>query len=497
MGLHCNFSLPAYLWITLIRMSQLKHKEQLSFRAALSVIVGSIIGAGLFMKPAAMAAQLNHPFAMTLVWVLAGLFTLCGALVVAELGVLMPSTGGLFVHFTHCYGKKTGYLYGWSAFSVINTASIAAIAFICSYYIDAIVHLPHLDSQTELSVVIPIYPLGVLYPLKDFFVKLLAIFLVILFTWLNTRSVQWGGRFQLIASGINVLILLFIPLLIFTSGEGSTSNFITVPTVSTSFPGITAWTAALTGAFFALDGWVNIISIAGEVKKPARTIPRALVMGVLICLTLYILMNQAYLFVLPVDKMAQSHVVAADALMQARGTTAANLVSLLIVFCTLGALNGNIMAAPRITYAMGKDKVFPTFLGVRNNSTGAPTAALWMHGIWISLFIFSGSFDLLADMYIFVTWMAYGLAAFAIFKLRKTNPEANRSYRVWAHPLTTGLFILFSFVYLIITLVNDVYQYNRGEKPVINSLAGLVFVLAGLPLYTYFERKNKKRESLT
>lgn len=468
-------------------------KEQLSYRAALSVIVGSIIGAGLFMKPAAMAAQLNHPIAMTLVWVFAGLFTLCGALVVAELGVMMPSTGGLFVHFSTCYGKKTGYLYGWSAFSVINTASVAAIAFICAYYIDAIVHLPHLDTQTELSFIIPIYPLGKLYPLKDLFVKLLAIFLVIVLTWLNAKSVQLGGRFQVVASGVNVFILLLIPLLIFTSGMGSASNFISVPTVATSFPGITAWTAALTGAFFALDGWINIISIAGEVKKPARTIPRALVTGVLICLTLYILMNQAYLFVLPVNEMAQSRVVAADALLNARGTTAANLVSLLIVFCTLGALNGNIMASPRITYAMGKDKVFPSFLGMRNARTGAPAAALWLHGVWISLFIFSGSFDLLADMYIFVTWMAYALAAFAIFKLRKRNPDANRSYRVWAHPFTTGLFILFSLAYLVITLVNDVYLFKMGEKPVINSLVGLVFVLAGLPIYAYFERKNKKR----
>ena len=474
-------------------MSKSIYKGQLSSRAALSVIVGSIVGAGLFMKPASMAAQLNHPIAMTLVWILAGLFTLCGALVVAELGVMMPSTGGLFVHFSHCYGKKTGFLYGWSAFSVINTASVAAIAFICSFYIDSLVQLPKLDPQIEASVVWSIYPLGSLYPLKDFSVKLLAIFLVILLTWLNTQRVQSSGRFQLIAAGVNGGILLLIPILIFTSENGNSAHFFKGVSTLSSASAITGWAAALTGAFFALDGWINIISIAGEVNNPAKTIPRSLFMGVLICLILYLVMNQAYLYVLPVEKMATTHVVAAEALGAARGPYAAGLVSLLIVFCTVGALNGNIMACSRITYAMGKQKVFPSFLGVRSASTGSPTAALWLHGGWISLLIFSGSFDMLADMYVFVTWMAYALAALAVFKLRRTNPNLNRPYRVWAHPITTGIFIIFSIGYLLVTLYNDVYLFSSGQKPVVNSVVGLLFVLMGLPLYAYYNRKNKAK----
>lgn len=473
-------------------MSNPIHKGRLSFKAALSVIVGSIIGAGLFMKPASMAAQLNHPIAMTLVWILAGLFTLCGTLVVAELGVMMPSTGGLFVHFSHCYGKKTGFLYGWSAFSVINTASVAAIAFICAYYVDTLVLLPKMDPQFEMSVVWSIYPLGNLYPLKDFSVKLLAIFLVILLTWLNTQRVQSSGRFQLIASVVNGAILLLIPILIFTSDNGDSAHFFKGTSTLSSASTITGWAAALTGAFFALDGWINIVSIAGEVNNPAKTIPRTLFLGVLICLALYLLMNQAYLYVLPVEKMAQAHVVAADALQVARGPLAAGLVSLLIVFCTIGALNGNIMASSRITYAMGKQQVFPSFLGARNASTGSPTAALWLHGGWISFLIFSGSFDMLADMYVFVTWMAYGLAALAVFRLRKTSPNLSRPYRVWAHPLTTGIFIVFSFSYLLVTLYNDFYLFSIGQKPVVNSLVGLLFVLTGLPLYAYYNKSNKK-----
>jgi APA family basic amino acid/polyamine antiporter len=477
-------------------MSKSIHKGQLSYRAALSVIVGSIIGAGLFMKPASMAAQLNHPIAMTLVWILAGLFTLCGTLVVAELGVMMPSTGGLFVHFSHCYGKKTGFLYGWSAFSVINTASVAAIAFICAYYIDALVQLPKLDPHIEVSVIWSIYPLGSLYPLKDFSVKILAIFLVILLTWLNTQRVQSSGRFQLISAGVNGAILLLIPILIFTSKNGSSTHFYSSASMLTAVPPITGWAAALTGAFFALDGWINIVSIAGEVNNPSKTIPRTLFLGVLICLTLYLMMNQAYLYVLPVERMAQSHVVAAEALEAARGPYAAGFVSLLIVFCTVGALNGNIMACSRITYAMGKEKVFPSFLGKRNESSGSPTAALWLHGGWISILIISGSFDMLADMYVFVTWMAYVLAALAVFRLRKTHPNLSRPYRVWAHPITTGIFILFSLSYLLVTLYNDVYLFSSGQKPVVNSAIGFLFVLTGLPLYAFYNRKNKNEPKI-
>ena len=466
-------------------------KGQLSFKAALSVIVGSIIGAGLFMKPASMAAQLNNPVAMVLVWVLAGVFTLCGTLIVAELGVMMPSTGGLFNHFTHCYGKKVGFLYGWSAFSVINTASVAAVAFIAAYYLNVLVPLPKLAPATEMTWVWSIYPLGKLYPLKDLHIKTVAIIIVLLLTLLNTKGVRAGGAFQWVASLINGAILLLIPAFIFSSSQGTVHHFYADSTSSLRTINLTAWAAALTGAFFALDGWINIISIAGEVKDPQTTIPRSLFWGVAICLLLYLLMNQAYLYVLPVQKMAASPVVAADALQVAGGTFAAGFVSLLIVLCTLGSLNGNIMATARITFALGKAQLFPKRIGQVDTRTEAPTAALWLHGCWISLLILSGSFELLADMYVFVTWIAYGLAALAVFKLRHTAPSVPRSYRVWAHPFSTGLFILFSLFYLLTTLYHDITLYQLGEKPVVNSLVGLVFVAAGLPLYFYFNQKNK------
>lgn len=397
-------------------MLQEYNKGQLSGKAALSLIVGSIIGAGLFMKPASMATQLGSPVAMTLIWVVAGLFTLCGALVIAELGVRMPTTGGLFVHFTKCYGPRIGFLYGWSAFSVINTASVAAIAFICATYLNALLAIPDFLSPGWSSFSISIYPLGYLYPFRDFTVKLIAIVLVLFITWINTKSLQAGGRLQFFSTALNIFILLFLSILLFSAAKGNITN-LTLPGLNVAMDrGLVAWIPALTGAFFALDGWINIISMAGEVRSPSRNIPRALLFGVGICLFLYLLLNQAYLFVMPVNQIATTKVVAADALSLAWGPMAGGLIAFLIVCCTLGCLNGNIMATSRITYAMGRDRVFPGWLGALDQKRQLPVAALRLHGFWVTILILSGSFDMLADMYVFVTWIAYGLAAIAVFR---------------------------------------------------------------------------------
>jgi APA family basic amino acid/polyamine antiporter len=472
-------------------MLQEYNKGQLSGKAALSLIVGSIIGAGLFMKPASMATQLGSPVAMTLIWVVAGLFTLCGALVIAELGVRMPTTGGLFVHFTKCYGPRIGFLYGWSAFSVINTASVAAIAFICATYLNALLAIPDFLSPGWSSFSISIYPLGYLYPFRDFTVKLIAIVLVLFITWINTKSLQAGGRLQFFSTALNIFILLFLSILLFSAAKGNITN-LTLPGLNVAMDrGLVAWIPALTGAFFALDGWINIISMAGEVRSPSRNIPRALLFGVGICLFLYLLLNQAYLFVMPVNQIATTKVVAADALSLAWGPMAGGLIAFLIVCCTLGCLNGNIMATSRITYAMGRDRVFPGWLGALDQKRQLPVAALRLHGFWVTILILSGSFDMLADMYVFVTWIAYGLAAIAVFRLSRTKQDQPPSYQAWGQPFSVLIFIFFCAFYLVATLYSDIVSFMLGKQPIIHAGAGLLLVLAGLPLYYYWQKKSR------
>ena len=462
----------------------------LSYRASLSVIIGSIIGAGLFMKPAAMAAQLGSPVALTLVWVVAGLFTLCGALVFAELGAMMPKTGGLFVHFKTIFGEKIAFLYGWSAFSVINTAAVAAIAVVCASYLGKFIPLVDLPSSwiDNYSIHLPL--LGTLFPLKDIGVKILSIGLVSVLTWLNTRSLQMGSRLQLMTSVLNMSILLLLIVGIFSSTNGSVKNFWAESAVVQPHSYLAGWAAAMTGAFFAYDGWINIISMAGEVKNPQQTIPRSLLTGVLLCVLLYVLVNQAYLFVLPVTEMAIAPLVAANAIENAWGHSASLIVAFMIVCCTFGALNGNIMATSRITYAMGKEGIFANSVGKLHPRNNTPHRSLWLHGGWTSFLILTGSFELLADMFVFVTWIAYALGAIGILIWRYRYPELNRPYRIWGHPFTTFAFIFFSLFYLGATIYKDIQLYQQGVQPIINSLFGLFITLLGLPLYYYYRYRS-------
>ncbi len=464
--------------------------KKIGFWSATSVVIGSIIGSGVFMKPATMAAQLGSPVWLTIVWVIAGIFSLFGALIYAELGAMMPETGGIYVYFRRMFGDFVAFLYGWAAFSVINTASVAAIAFVCAQYADYFLHLPRFDIITEQSYIWHIPFIGDLYPLKNFGVKSLAILLVLVFTILNYISIRAGSIFQVASTFIKVAVIALLVIGIFVSGNGSFHNFIAAENPKHGRELLSGIIAAMTGAFFAYDGWINIASMAGEVKQPQKNIPKSLFLGVFVCVAVYVLVNQAYLYVLPIEKVVASNLVAADAIGVALGSTGEAIIAALIVVCTLGALNGNTMATTRITYAMGKDKVFLSWAGKEHKRFQTPGNALWLHGIWTCMFIITASFDILADMFVFITWIAYGLGAIGIFMLRKKMPDMERPYKIWFHPFVTILFIGFTAIFLIITLYNDVTNYINHRQPVVNSLLGLVITALGIPLYFYFRKKK-------
>lgn len=464
--------------------------QKIGFWSATSIIIGSIIGSGVFMKPASMAFQLGSPVWLTLVWVIAGIFSLFGALIYAELGAMMPETGGIYVYFRKMFGDFVAYLYGWAAFSVMNTAAVAAIAFVCAQYADYFLQLPRFDPITEQSIVWHLPFIGDLYPLQNFGVKSLAITIIAGLTWLNYRSVRAGSSFQLISTIVKIGVIAALVFGIFFFGHGSFENFLHAENPKQGGALLSGIIAALTGAFFAYDGWINITFIAGEIKKPQRNIPRSLFIGLIVCILVYVLVNQAYLYVLPVEKIAASSLVAADAIGMALGNIAVGIVAAMIVICTLGAINGNLMATTRITYAMGKDNVFLPWAGKEHRRFQTPGNALWLHGIWISLLIITGSFDMLADMMVFISWIAYGMGAVGIFMLRKKMPDAERPYKIWLHPFVTLLFIAFTALFLVITVYNDVTNYMHHRQPVVNSLLGIVITALGIPLYFYFKQKK-------
>ena len=466
--------------------------KRIGFWSATSIVIGSIIGSGIFMKPASMAAQLGSPVWLIGVWVIAGVFTLFGALIFAELGAMMPETGGLYVYFKKMFGDFAGYLYGWAAFSVINTTAVAAISFVCAQYADYFLHLPRFDALTEQSIVWHIPFIGNLFPLDNFGVKALGILLVLVFTMMNYLSTKAGSAFQVISTFIKIAVLVLLVFGIFISGNGSFSNFIAAENPKQGAALFSGIIAAMTGAFFAYDGWNNITSIAGEVKNPQKNIPRSLFLGAVACISVYIVVNLAYLYVLPVEKIAGSPLVASDAITIALGTTGGALVAAMIVICTLGAINGNTMATVRITYAMGKDKIFLPWAGKETKKYQTPGNALWLHGIWTCMFIITGSFDMLADIMVFITWIAYGLGAVGIFILRKKMPDTVRPYKIWMHPFVTVLFIVFTVFFLSVTIYNDVSNYLAGRQPVINSILGLAITALGIPFYFYFRKKKGK-----
>lgn len=462
-------------------------KKQVGLWSATSIVVGSVIGSGIFMKPATMAGQLGSPVALILVWIIAGVFSLFGALIFAELGAMWPVTGGLYTYFRRIFGDFFSFLYGWSAFAVINTAAIAAISYVCASYADYFLLMPRLPLSTEQSYVWHIPFIGDLYPLQNIGVKAIAILIILGLSWLNYRTVRGGAAFQLISTIIKMLAMAAIVLGIFFSGQGNAAHFFEAGNTSPGTGFFSGVVLAMTGAFLAYDGWINISFVAGEIKEPQRNVPRSLITGVIICIVVYVLVNLAYLYALPIDQMADSPLIATDAVSMVMGTASGALIAAMIVICTLGAVNGSLLATCRVTYAMGRDNLFFRFTGKTSRYT-SPGNAIALHAIWTCMFIITGTFDMLADMFVFITWIAYMFGAIGIFILRRRYPGLQRPYRIWGYPWVPLLFIGFSLFYLIFTVRSDISNYLHGRQPVINSFLGLLITIAGIPIYFYLKK---------
>lgn len=459
-----------------------------------SIVAGSVIGSSIFMKPAVMAGQLGSPLLLVMVWIAAGLISMIGATVNAEIGAMMPVTGGQYVFFKKMYGDFFAYLYGWAAFSVINTASVASIAFIFSQYTEYFVHLPRFSAAIEKSFQLSMPFIGQVYPLENIGVKILSVFVIVLLTYINTRSVKEGGFVQLLFSIAKVGAILLMAAMIFFSGKGNAANF-TQQSSSIHLSGtplIAGIIAAMSGAFAAYDGWNNIGFVAGEIKNPGKNIPKGLFIGLGVCILLYVATNQAYLYMLPVDRMAASSLVATDALQPVANNYGTGLIALLVMISTFGCTNGNILACPRVTFEMAREGAFFSSIGKVNPKHQTPANALWLHCAWTCIFAFLGSFDMLTDTFVFVTWIFYGFAAYGIFVLRRKTPDAERPYKAWGYPLLPAFFVVFTAFYFVMTLYTDISNYVTGKTAFINSVYGIALTLMGVPFYFYFKKKYKR-----
>ena len=467
-------------------------ERKLGLWTCVSIVVGSVIGSGIFMKPATMAAQTGSPMILLAVWIIAGIVSLFGGMINAEIGTILPNTGGQYIYFRHMYGDFFAFLYGWASFIVINTASIAAIAFVFAQYSEYFIQLPRLSPGTENSVSLSIPFIGKIFPLQNIGVKSLAIILILIFTSINYYSVKAGGAVQVFFSVLKVAALILLVLAIFFSGNGSIQNFFTGSAKRDgSYWGVVSgFIAATSGALAAYDGWNNLGFVAGEINNPKKNIPRGLLIGLGVCIFMYLLTTQAYLYMLPVDELAKSPLVAADALNAALGVAAGGLIAVMVMVSTSGATNGNILPSARVTFAMATERKFFSWAGKVHPRFHTPGNALCLQGAWSCLFVVSGSFDMLTDMFVFVTWIFYGFAGYGIFILRKKMPDVVRPYKVWGYPIVPIVFILFAAFYFAVTLFNDVSNYINGKSQFINSGFGLLLTLAGVPLYWYFKKKH-------
>jgi len=447
-----------------------------------------VIGSGIFAKPGLMASQVGSPEWLLGVWVIAGLITVIGALVNSEIAAMIPEAGGQYVFFDRMYGSFPAYLYGWAVFAVLKTGALASLAFIFAQAATQFVALPELaPSLAHWSLRVPL--IGDITPLANIGGKGVAAALILVLTAVNYLGVKFGSAVQnVFAVAKSVALLLLISLAFFTPGIGQAANF-TTQSAAINLQGlalIAALAAAVQGAFWAYDGWNDVTYLAGEVKQPQRNLPRGLIGGGLIVMALYILCNVAYLYVLPIDEMAKSKLVAVDVVekcFQGGG----KWIAIAVMVSTFGAANSNVLAPARVFMSMARHNVFPRLLGNVHPKFHTPGTALWVQAFWSILLVLSGTFDTVTNTLVFVNWIFYAAGAYGIFVLRRKEPNTPRPYKAPGYPILPWIFIIFAVTFLVLTVYNDFSGYfaarAAGQPARNNSVFGLLLVLMGTPIY--------------
>jgi APA family basic amino acid/polyamine antiporter len=455
--------------------------RSLGLRLVIVVVIGNIIGSGVYKKVAPMADVLHSSGWVLVCWLLGGIITLFGALCNAEVAGLLANTGGEYYYYKKIYNRFFAFIFGWSLFSVIQTAAISSLAYVFAQSFNSIAHLPPvLSSLANFDIG------GVFFPFADFNVKLIAICLIILLTWVNTKGIKTGA-------GVSTAILILVFAGIFTIvlfGLGSSQSVIGrsfefTPTNNSTVT-ISAVFTAMLSAFWAYHGWASIGYVGGEIKDAKRNIPRGIAIGVFVVIAIYLLVNTTYLSILPVQALEQVHaagnqIAAVEAVRTFWGSGGALFISVLILITTFGCTNASILAGCRPYYAMAREGLF--FRSVAKlNKAKAPGNSLLYQCVWSCVLVLSGTFDQLTDMIIFAVFIYYGATTLGVFILRRKMPDAARPYKVWGYPVVPAIVILFSLGLFVNTII------TRPREAGI----GLVLMLTGIPMYYLFLRKYKQ-----
>lgn len=448
--------------------------------ATTAIVVGNVIGTGVFLKSRVMTCNVGTPGRVIAVWVLAGLLSLAGALTYAELAAIWPRAGGEYVFIRNAYSARLAFLFGWMRFFASGAGSLAALAVGFAIFLNVLVGLDVVYFTLDL----PGYriPFGSL--------QVVALSAIVGVTLINCASVSLGGKFATALTAIKIGSIVALGAGALLLARGTWSNFLLQNNggacegvAGAAMGGSAGIAAAMLGALWAYNGWNEMTFVSGEVKNPQRNIPFALCIGMLICMALYVFVNTTYFYVLTptaVASVSANSSVAAVVVETFLGDVTVSLMAAVMMISTLGALHTSTMANSRVVFAMAHDGLFPKKLAHVSERTHVPVRALLVQGVWACVLALSGSYDTLTDYVIFVNWMFFALVIVSVFFLRRRLPREEGVYRAWGYPIVPLLFLVTTGWLLVSTLITS---------PV-RSLIGLALVALGLPVYYFQSRRN-------
>lgn len=451
----------------------------LGLREGIALHMGVIIGSGIFLVPATIAGHLHAMGPIMLVWIVAGMLTLFGALTLAELSSVLPQAGGPYVYLRHSFGRVWGYMFSWNDFFINKAGSAAAIAIAFATYLGYFI--PAVSPENAFVRSEYVF-LGESLEFTFGWTQIVAIMTIMLVTAINVRGVKFGGWVMNFFTTAKVLALVGLIVAVFVSGKGSSANFLPW------WP--EEWTSQLTAAFglamisalWTYDGWIDVTLAAGEFRNPERNVPFSLLIGTLAVIALYLAANFAYAYVIPLDAMAGSTRIAADVAGTVLGPVGVSLIIIGIMSSTFGSTNGMLLAGPRSLYAAGTDGSIAKVFGKVHSKYHSPHISIATLGIWGAILTLSGTYDQIASYVVFGSWFFYALTALSVIVLRRTMPEAKRPYKAWGYPYATLLFVAIAGWFIYNTLMEDTR----------NALIGIVLLLLSLPLYFYWTRQRSR-----
>lgn len=446
-------------------------------------VIANIIGSGVYKKIAPMADELQSSSWILLVWVVGGIITLFGALSNAEIAGMLADTGGEFVYLKKIYNRFFSFLYGWSLFVVIQSATISSLAYVFTQSLNSIIPLPEmLPSLQDFTIG------GVFFPFRDFGIKLTAILLIMLLTLLNMSGLKggaWVSKVILFLVGAGLLTIVVFGL---SSNVARPANFMNVKELANGTVTLSSFYTAMLAAFWAYQGWVSVGFIGGEIRDANKNIPKGIAIGVFVVIAVYLLVNFTYLSLLSIPDLVQVHqagnqIAAVEAVRSFWGSSGVMFISLLILVTTMGCLHASIITGARPYYAMSRERLFFSGIGKLNKHNVPGNSLLWQ-GIWASVLVLSGTFDQLTDMLIFAVYIFYGATALGVFILRRRMPDAHRPYKVWGYPVVPAIFVLFCVGLFCNTIL------TRPREAAI----GLILILIGIPVYFLLRKKFSKNK---